>query len=242
MVNDQLIEKQVETNSPAINLDVISIWKTIQGEGPFAGRPAVFIRLAGCNLQCQLCDTDYTHNRRMMLTEDIVGKVKELFCHDGRATRRPPLVVITGGEPFRQNISRLINALSLEDFLVQIETNGTLFPRDAMFVPWHFVTVVCSPKTPMIDEKLLPYISAWKYVVNADEVSENTGLPLRTLGGSTSVYIAKDIIDGPRDVYIQPLDEFGTGKNEANLAAAVASVMKFGYTLCLQVHKIANLK
>ena len=61
--NTQPAEKQVK--SSGLILAINSIFYTIQGEGPFAGSPAVFVRLAGCNLQCPMCDTEYTSRQQM---------------------------------------------------------------------------------------------------------------------------------------------------------------------------------
>ena len=78
------------------DVEIVDIWKTIQGEGPLAGCPSVFIRLAGCNLRCPWCDTDYTSNRKLWRASEVVELV--------RAIRPSGLVVLTGGEPFRQDI------------------------------------------------------------------------------------------------------------------------------------------
>src|SRR4051812_26652612 len=104
-------------------VDIVDIFLTIQGEGPEHGKAAVFIRTAGCNLDCPLCDTDYTTNRKVVLIDDIVAKVKEL--------RNKCLVVITGGEPFRQNTTQyLCEKLLLKGYQVQIETNGCFWWDD----------------------------------------------------------------------------------------------------------------
>ena len=72
ILNTQPIEKRHHK----VDLEVHSIFYTIQGEGPFCGTPAVFIRLAGCNLQCPSCDTNYTSKRRTMTAEEIVNEVR----------------------------------------------------------------------------------------------------------------------------------------------------------------------
>src|SRR5271163_4878736 len=110
-MNLQLVEK-VDIKD---TIEVVKIFKTIQGEGPFTGIPAVFIRFAGCSLQCPKCDTDYTTNRKTMTIDEIVKEVREYNA---------PLVVITGGEPFRQNVRQLVNDLFLFYFKIQVETNG----------------------------------------------------------------------------------------------------------------------
>ncbi|MEG7364337.1 7-carboxy-7-deazaguanine synthase QueE, partial [Pseudomonas citronellolis] len=98
-MNLQPIEKRTKSADGLLSLH--SIFHTIQGEGPFCGTPSVFVRLAGCNLQCPACDTDYTQGRRAASVQEILDKVQE-YQSSG-------LVVITGGEPFRQDITRLLN-------------------------------------------------------------------------------------------------------------------------------------
>ena len=87
-----------------------SLFLTIQGEGPFSGDAAVFVRLEGCNLQCPACDTDYTGGPRAQIlsADDIVGAVGVLV-----GTSRASLVVLTGGEPFRQDLAELVDALMI---------------------------------------------------------------------------------------------------------------------------------
>ena len=70
--NSQPIEKR---SRDADVLEVHSIFYTLQGEGPFCGSPAIFIRLAGCNLQCPGCDTDYTSKREHLSPETIVKRL-----------------------------------------------------------------------------------------------------------------------------------------------------------------------
>ena len=63
-------------------LDIQEIFWTLQGEGPFVGVPAVFIRTAGCNFLCRACDSDYTSRRKRMLIGEIVSKVQFAFDHE----------------------------------------------------------------------------------------------------------------------------------------------------------------
>ena len=120
------------------SLWVQEVFATLQGEGPFAGEPAVFVRLAGCNLRCFWCDTEFESSSWHPSMEELVERIE--------STRAPhcDLVVLTGGEPLRQDVSLLIDALLGRGHRVQIETNGTLWvdlPEDER------LTVVCSPKT-----------------------------------------------------------------------------------------------
>lgn len=243
IANQQPIEKRKIQEDGVV--EVVHIWNTIQGEGPHAGRPAVFIRLAGCNLQCPLCDTDYTTARRKFLPMDLADQLEA-----GASGFKTNLVVITGGEPFRQNLGPLLECLYSREFNVQIETNGTLPPtfdarsRARALSNKHqnpdTLMVVCSPKTPRINPELWPFIHALKYVVAADNVHMVDGLPTNVLGMELSV--ARPPRSFPLErIYIQPLDEQDEKKNIKNLETARVVCMKFGYRLCLQVHKIAGL-
>ena len=78
-------------------IKINELFKSIQGEGPYTGHPAIFIRLAGCNLDCIFCDTDFEY-RRQASVEAIVEEVKQL------SGGKVKLVVITGGEPFLQDL------------------------------------------------------------------------------------------------------------------------------------------
>lgn len=240
-MNIQPIEKR--RNSDGSQLEVHSVFNTIQGEGPFCGTPAVFIRLAGCNLQCPGCDTDYTTNRWNSTPFTLLQFVQEM-------RQAPSLVVITGGEPFRQNIHPLVELLLAEGYTVQIETNGTLPPPTIGFAEMCSLDtnernrcfVVCSPKTGRVNPAIASLVCAYKYVMAHDSVLEEDGLPLRALGHTASPYVARPPKDFHRPVYLQPMDAYDPATNEANLKACIRSCMKHGYILQLQIHKIINME
>lgn len=100
---------------------VSEIFYSIQGESTRAGLPCVFIRLAGCNLRCEWCDTGYaqtTSGAREVSMDEILAEVSG---YDNR------LVEITGGEPMLHNeTGELARRLVSEGFRVLLETNGTL--------------------------------------------------------------------------------------------------------------------
>lgn len=227
---------------------VHSCFYTIQGEGPHVGRPAVFLRLAGCNLQCPGCDTEYSTGPLVDLGSmraDQVCKLVLATLGDYNNRVFAPLVVITGGEPFRQNIIPLIKSLRACHFEVQVESNGTLSPFG---VPTTYYQqpkfeVVVSPKAGKVHPDLYPFIIAYKYVLDAEHISDD-GLPSSVLGLPAAPARPHDGYSGP--IYVQPADEQETAhgmhiKNELNQRAAIKSAMKFGYILAVQVHKIIGL-
>lgn len=219
-------------------LDVHSLFYTIQGEGPHCGKPAIFVRLYGCNLQCPGCDTDYTSTKKAMSVAVLRAAIDALK-EDEQPDAPKPIVVITGGEPFRQNLTPICIALQRGGYLIQIETNGTLplspnFPQD--------VDIVCSPKTGKVNEQILSRVTALKYVVKAGLVVPRDGFPIRALDHSCSPSVAKPPEGFKGPVYIQPMDEGNPIANRKNLKAAVNSCYQHGHTLQVQLHKIIGVE
>lgn len=105
-----------------IEIKVSEIFTSFQGEGPYIGTPATFLRLYGCNLNCEWCDTDISTYE--MLSVDDVAEILMTQMEFNNIN----LLVITGGEPTLQmeEIKRLIKELP-EDIKIQFETNGSIF-------------------------------------------------------------------------------------------------------------------
>lgn len=99
-------------------LKVNEVFKSIQGESSHTGRICTFIRLCGCNLRCDYCDTTYAFdNGKDLSIEDILQKVEALGSN---------LVEITGGEPLCQEETPILcKALTQNGYEVLIETNGS---------------------------------------------------------------------------------------------------------------------
>jgi 7-carboxy-7-deazaguanine synthase (Cx14CxxC type) len=111
---------------------VKEIFYTLQGEGANTGRPAVFLRFAGCNLWtgreedrstaiCQFCDTDFLGGTKFATAELLASQVSAEWVGEGGA-----FVVCTGGEPLLQLDRPLIDNLHALGFEIAIETNGTI--------------------------------------------------------------------------------------------------------------------
>ena len=120
---------------------VKELFYTLQGEGANAGRPAVFLRFAGCNLWtgreedrrtavCTFCDTDFVGTDgvgggKFRTAADLTAAVAAAWPADSRPEAQR-LVVCTGGEPLLQLDSAAIDALHAARFEVAVETNGTV--------------------------------------------------------------------------------------------------------------------
>lgn len=118
---------------------VKEMFYTLQGEGTHAGRPAVFLRFAGCNLWsgreqdrataiCQFCDTDFIGTDGLgggkFATPSALAIAVAALWPDRNVGK--PYVVCTGGEPLLQLDTPLIDALHDAGFEIAVETNGTI--------------------------------------------------------------------------------------------------------------------
>jgi organic radical activating enzyme len=233
MINIQPIEKRVEGDGAS--LDVHSIFYTIQGEGPYAGHPAVFIRLAGCNLQCPGCDTEYTNGRELLSIPEITARVERSFSSRLMYTR--PIVVITGGEPFRQNITPLVRHLK-RYYQIQIETNGSFGFDDAD--AFRGVDIICSPKTGKVHYSIVSHARAFKYVLHHTSIDPSDGLPIFALDHSASPKVARPPLGMP--VYLQPMDCKDKIENSLNQKAVLESCLQHGYIVQLQLHKYLGVE
>lgn len=124
------------------------VFQTIQGEGASAGMPAVFVRLAACNLECSWCDSRHAwdwhqFDRKAATALLSVAEVRSLI-----QAFEPSRVVITGGEPLLQTtaLDTLLQALYEDGAEIEIETNGTIAPSEVALncvAQWNV-----SPKLP----------------------------------------------------------------------------------------------
>lgn len=206
---------------------VKEIFMTLQGEGARTGRPAVFLRFAGCNLWsglekdrahavCKFCDTDFVgtggaNGGKFQRTEDLAAKAASLWA--GSEGDRP-YIVCTGGEPLLQLDEALIDALHAQGFEIAIETNGTLPVPDG--VDW----VCVSPKA------------------GADFVA-NSGDELKLVypqpGAEPERFAATEF----QHHFLQPMDGPEVKRNMA--AAAQYCMTHPKWRLSLQTHKLLGI-
>jgi organic radical activating enzyme len=149
---------------------VNEIFVSIQGEGPEAGRRAIFVRFSGCNLSCHWCDSKYAlHTYVDQSAAQLIEVVERSKCR---------YVVLTGGEPtIQEEFDQLVAALSYAGYSVDVETNGTNLPTKL----YPHLRYIVSPKTfgyannwlAWLDSYLfIPDIMVFKFVVDIDNMDE----------------------------------------------------------------------
>lgn len=194
----KVVTINVDRNLPANHFDgmpkdtlaVKRLFYTFQGEGPYAGHPALFIRLIGCNIgakqDCPWCDTDFSDHGDVT----TFARLSTLIEATVNGTAHPPGIVITGGEPLLQGeaLRRLLTQYKLEQrkppAFWQIETNGMLYTPE-LFSGLNVYTVI-SPKVGHNQNGYRPLRESWlskplrtalKFVVDADPLSPYHKLP-----------------------------------------------------------------
>lgn len=225
-------------------LTVNEIFYTLQGEGPDAGRPAIFIRLSKCNLRCFFCDTEFEKGN-ILSVSDIMARV-DTFASTGCR-----LVVLTGGEPLLQNVIPLIGALNNRQISVSIETAGTICPDGlaSLFASKREHSpcgnmIVISPKTPKLNGPVAALCGALKYIVNAPDVSKDDGLPMMSTqvqGKAEQLFRPVSGMMAGVPIYVQAMDVGDDQRNQINLLMAAEICLRHGYRLSVQLHKLAQL-
>ena len=140
---------------------LIEIYKSVQGESSFAGRPCIFVRLAGCNLRCSWCDSEYTFKGGYKLSEDeVVAEIEKLAP--------VKLIEFTGGEPLLQEreLIPLMQRLLGAGYELMIETSGER-PLDHVPAAVHKIVDV---KCPGSGEDGSFRMSNLEFLTKGDEV------------------------------------------------------------------------
>ena len=198
---------------------VKSLWRTLQGEGAWAGRAAVFVRFVGCNMWtgydadrerdaakghacAAFCDTDFTKEGSVRLTANALADEAARVAAGERGAPPVDLIVLTGGEPLLQADAALVLALHTRGFEVAVETNGTVRLADAFgsdsdaWPDW----VVCSPKLSA-SETVIEALDELKLVVPAYRPADYADIANRVrphrLGARERRYLWIQPEDGP---------------------------------------------
>jgi len=206
---------------------VKEIFYSIQGEGYYSGRPALFCRFSGCNLwsgkeedrktaTCSFCDTDFlgTDGPEGGIYENA-GRLSRSIAKLWPQSEGHRFVVCTGGEPLLQMDSALVDALHKEDFEIAVETNGTICAPPG--IDW----ICVSPKA---HAKIL------------QTFGHELKLVYPQTGAEPSQYEKLDF----RHFFLQPMD--GPGRDEA-LRQTLAYVLAHPrWRIGLQLHKILGVR
>ena len=192
---------------------VNEIFYSLQGEGFHTGRASVFVRLSGCNLACEFCDTDHAPFTEM--------SEEEIVCE----TAKYPAswVVVTGGEPALQLTASLVSKLHAAGKEVAVETNGTRrLPEN---VDW----VTVSPKAEFVGKAGIPILK------RADEVK--VVFDESAMSDDPACGIEAD------HYFLQPCDTGNTEHNRAITARCIDYILRHPqWRLSLQTHKMTGIR
>lgn len=234
--------------APSGSLLVNEIFYSVQGEGRYKGAPAVFFRLAKCNLACLFCDTEFDRGEVMDVqtaADRVMTSVEETVGRElSREEWANVVVVFTGGEPSLQDLVPLAKVLSTVGMTLTIETNGTLPLPIPLCELLDSVTV--SPKAKVIRSfQNIPYelhhlmFPAWdvKWVMGRDSARF-----IEDLRGKYHRDPDVQFIMAEDDFHLRRFKRV-TAKSDENLHRAYEFVRRNPWaTLCVRDHKVGGWK
>ncbi len=209
---------------------VKEIFYSLQGEGAHSGRPAVFVRFAGCNLwngleesresaTCQFCDTDFVginglNGGKFKSADELASKATEIANIKQYQSNLPLMVICTGGEPLLQVDEPLIEAFKAQGFYVAVETNGTIK------APAGFDWICVSPKA-------------------GSEIIQQQGNELKVVFGQSGMDLSNFLTWRFEHFYLQPMD--GPAIDQSTQETIAYCKANPSWKLSLQNHKILNI-
>lgn len=195
-------------------LFVTSIFYTLQGEGPYRGEPAVFVRFAKCNLNCGFCDTFFDDGDWLSIAEiesRIESAINQHFNNDvphwasSHNKKKEMVLVVTGGEPMLQkNIVPFLTRMNEIFAKTQIESNGTLV-QDIPAATTLVVSPKCSEKNGVAvkylapKDEMLARADCLKFVMNANAASPYCEVP--TWAHDWRAKTNKPVFVSPMNIY-----------------------------------------
>jgi len=194
---------------------VTSYFVTLQGEGPYSGLPAVFVRLSKCNLACSFCDT-YFDSGDWMTFDDLSTRLNDEVW-DRSLSQDEYVLIITGGEPLlQQSLGLWLETQEGSWRAIQIESNG--IPQQQL--P-DAVTLVVSPKCREKAHRAVQYLKphrgtleradCLKFVMEADPESPYSTIPDWALDWKKDT--GKEIYVSPMNVYNREPQKAKTARN-----------------------------
>lgn len=221
---------------------VSTIFRSVQGEGPLGGHPAVFIRTAGCNFgakdplgACSWCDTSFEFDKGTPYSvRELLAAVQALSGYNS-----DDILVITGGEPMLQyNLIAFIKLAQPHFSTVQLETNGTqaafFVDLDDMESSYNYPTVVVSPKASIrahryaeLSRTVLDNAACLKFVVTANANDPHHTVPAWAFAEN---YARKlPIYVSPMAVYLKSYDGEVSSAWDATLIDQEATAKNYAY-------------
>lgn len=232
-----------------MNINIMEIFPSIQGEGYRAGQPAIFVRTQGCHVGCKFCDTRSSWQTRVGdLTQSNTANVTDVLQHWKKRYPNVNLIVITGGEPLEQLqsiydlILKIRNDELLKNMVISIETSGSSndpFTGDELTM---LSAIAISCEITLSPKPARPPFS-WFY----------------TWCHSLKLLVGKDGYIGPYEldevlgrmphgiikdgrVYLQPLD-WGSAEDIAKTnLVCLDMAINYGFPISVQAHKFLNYK
>lgn len=213
---------------------IVETFYSLQGEGLWAGTPMFFIRMAGCNLFCQFCDTKYALGAPKEGSMLSISQLSNLA-----AKTKADRIVLTGGEPLIHDLEPLVFELMNEGYDIHIETNGTL---PCPFVDWLTVSPKCGLNK--LCEDTLYKANEIKFLIG------DIGDPVKELYGDWEDYINAFLTTFPdleAEVLVMPIAEVNSRAMDSliweNIDKAIQYCLEHPqFSLALQVHKILNVR
>jgi 7-carboxy-7-deazaguanine synthase len=140
-------------------LKIFEIFYSLQGESSRVGLPTIFIRLSGCPMRCNYCDTAYAFQGGSMMTiDEIMEAIKKYHTH---------YVTVTGGEPLAQKeVLNLLKVLADQNFKVSLETGGGLSIKEVD----PRIKIILDIKTPESGEEKKNYWENLNFIHLKDEI------------------------------------------------------------------------
>jgi organic radical activating enzyme len=195
-------------------LKVNEIFYSLQGEGCRAGEASIFIRLAGCNLKCDFCDTEFEKFTEMTL-EEIYETIGKVLCK---------WIVWTGGEPCIQLYTDILYWFAENGFHQAVETNGTIY------IPIGFDYVTVSPKLGM--QRLLDVSKEYRFEI--DEI--------RTPYAIGKIIPNIEDLPTAKNYYLSPIFN-GDKMDQENLQSCIQYCLEHPeWKLSIQQQKIWKIK
>ncbi|QCI17226.1 7-carboxy-7-deazaguanine synthase QueE [Buchnera aphidicola (Aphis helianthi)] len=210
------------------------IFQSIQGEGYYTGTPAIFIRLQGCPVHCDWCDTKYTWIRAdqdNVSIKEVINKnkfsrkwsfmsIKNILEILKKWTAKH--VVISGGEPCLYNLSYITKILEIEGYQCQIETSG-------------IENIKCSLNTWITLSPKQNKRPLYESIIRSNEIK----FPILNKEDLLYVY---DILSNIRDekkhiIYLQPINQ-----NKQALKMCINTCIKKNWKLSVQLHKYLRIQ